>query len=89
MAKWWRPTRALPLTPPGPNISSDQAFDILCAKALEQEPFPREIVAIGIATGWAERIRELGGTLGWDVQITITDKPTPKEGGARAGARLG
>lgn len=55
-------------------ISETQAFDILCAQALQAERFPNDILRKGVATGWAERIRMLGEKYGWVVTISITDK---------------
>jgi hypothetical protein len=66
---------------PGTQITDAQAFDLLCAMALSQEQFPGEILATGNAQGWYERIRSIGTSLGWDVQINITDSNTHKEKG--------
>lgn len=60
--------------PKGPEISQNDAFDILAAKALEMEQYPREVVQKGVALGWAERMKMLAGKYNWDFRFTIKDK---------------
>jgi hypothetical protein len=72
---FWQPKRQKITQPKaGQQITDAQAFDLLCAMCLSQEQFPGEILSTGNASGWYERIRSIGTSLGWDVTITITDK---------------
>lgn len=49
----------------------DQAFEILCADCLRDEPFPREIQVIGQATGWADRIRQKAAARKLTIEIRV------------------
>lgn len=60
--------------PKGPEISENDAFDILCAKCLEMEAHSQQILNVGVAQGWAERMKMLSEKYGWEFRFTIKDK---------------
>lgn len=60
------------------TTATDEMFEILCGDCMRAEPFPAEIKAIGQATGWAHRIREMANRRGLIIEIAVRGAPTPK-----------
>lgn len=53
------------------KVTKEEAFELLVADCLRDEPFPREIQVIGQAMGWATRIQDKAKQRGWKIAIDI------------------